>query len=112
MAKGKQTTRHKITPEERRKFRERQRRNVEQRNRSRMAGDPYTVPQFAQSVGVSLATLYRHLPKMRVIKFGKRTLIPEEEKQRYLEACVREPSEPVARLKRRRSTHHRAAGAP
>jgi hypothetical protein len=50
------------------------------------------VAEFCERYAIGKATLYRHvLPKIRVIKIGSRTLIPEAEAERYVASLVREP---------------------
>jgi excisionase family DNA binding protein len=50
-----------------------------------------TVDQFCEQLRISRTTYQRHLPYMRVIKFGGRVLIPTEEVERYVQSFAREP---------------------
>ena len=60
--------------------------------RERPSGAPLTIADFCQKYSISRATLYRHLPNLRLIRFGRRVLIPENEADRYVASLVHEPS--------------------
>jgi hypothetical protein len=56
---------------------------------------PYlTIPEFCALFDISRATFNRHLARLRVLKFGRRTLIPREEAHRYGASLIREPERP------------------
>lgn len=70
-----------------------------------------SIRQLGERFGCSPATVFRHLPKMRVIKFGRRTLIPTEEADAYAASLMREPSTaPIKPSKRRGGRFEQRAG--
>jgi hypothetical protein len=61
--------------------------------RERPADPRYlSIRDFCERFDCSPATAYRHLPRMKVLKLGRRTLISAEEVDRYASTLMREPA--------------------
>lgn len=71
---------------------------------------PYlTIREFAQRLRISPATAFRHLPRLRTIRFGGRTLIRVEDADAYATSLIREPAGSPKRAIRGRRPDQRAS---
>jgi excisionase family DNA binding protein len=71
-----------------------------------------TVKGIAKRLNVSEATAHRHLPRMRIIRFGRLVRARPEDVDAYAASLIREPTQPnPPRNRRRYGAEQRTAGA-